>query len=137
MRILPLNKIMINFSSFFFSFESYWGLTVCSYYVTDAFQSEFTIYSCLNVKEFLARNRCDIWSLIDCNGTRTHNHLVHKQTLNSWAFVYKLGGCGFEFRCSHLIKFFYFFISLSFNTMMSVTIYLSAKINQFIIICFI
>ena len=38
-------------------------------------------------------------NLTDCNGTRTHNHLVHKRTV----FVYELSGCGFEFRCSHLI----------------------------------
>ena len=29
-----------------------------------------------------ARNRSNIWSLSDCNGTRTHNHLVRKRTLN-------------------------------------------------------
>ena len=29
-------------------------LTVCSYLVTYAFESEFTLYSCLNVKELLA-----------------------------------------------------------------------------------
>ena len=32
----------------------------CSYHVTYAFQSESTLYSCLNVKELLARNRCEI-----------------------------------------------------------------------------
>ena len=32
-------------------------LTVCSYHATYAFQSEFTLYSCQNVKELLARNR--------------------------------------------------------------------------------
>ena len=32
-------------------------LTVCSYHVTYAFQSESTLYSCLNFKELLARNR--------------------------------------------------------------------------------
>ena len=32
-------------------------LTVCSYHVTYVFQSESTLYSCLNVKEFLARRR--------------------------------------------------------------------------------
>ena len=37
------------------------------------------LYICLNVKELLARNRCNIWSLSDCNRTRTHNHLVRKQ----------------------------------------------------------
>ena len=33
---------------------------VCSYHVTYAFQSESTLYSCLNVKELLARNRREI-----------------------------------------------------------------------------
>ena len=98
-------------------------LTVCSYHVTYAFQSESTLYSCLNVKELLARNTRDIWGLSDCNGTRTHNHLVRKRTFNHLGklakctvqisthntaqsfkkvFVYKLSGCGFEYRCSHL-----------------------------------
>ena len=35
-------------------------LTVCSYHVTYAFQSESTLYSCLNVKELLARSRREI-----------------------------------------------------------------------------
>ena len=35
-------------------------LTVCYYYVTYTFQSETTLYSCLNVKELLTRNRRDI-----------------------------------------------------------------------------
>ena len=34
--------------------------TVCSYHVTYAFQSESTLYSCLNVKELLARSRHEI-----------------------------------------------------------------------------
>ena len=33
---------------------------ICSYHVTYAFQSESTLYSCLNVKELLARSRCEI-----------------------------------------------------------------------------
>ena len=37
-------------------------LTVCSYHVTYAFQSESTLYSCLNAKELLARNRREICS---------------------------------------------------------------------------
>ena len=37
--------------------------TICSDHVTFKFQSESTLYSCLNVKELLAWNRCDIWSL--------------------------------------------------------------------------
>ena len=35
----------------------------------------------LKVKELLAQNRRDIWSLSDCNRTQTHNHLVRKWTL--------------------------------------------------------
>ena len=44
-------------------------LTVCSYHAMYAFQREFTLYNCLNVKELLAWNRHDIWNLSDCNGT--------------------------------------------------------------------
>ena len=40
---------------------------------------------CLNVKEPLARSRRHIWSLSDCNGIWTHNHLVRKRTLNHLA----------------------------------------------------
>ena len=36
------------------------ALTVCFYHVTYAFQSESTLYSCLNVKELLARSRREI-----------------------------------------------------------------------------
>ena len=32
------------------------------------FQSESTLYSCLNVREILARNRRDIYGLSDSNG---------------------------------------------------------------------
>ena len=35
-------------------------ITVCFYHVTYAFQSESTLYSCLNVKELLARSRREI-----------------------------------------------------------------------------
>ena len=57
-------------------------MTVCYYHVTDTFQSESTLHSCLNFKELLARNRREIWSLSNCHDTRTHNHLVRKRTLN-------------------------------------------------------
>ena len=57
-------------------------LTVCSCHVTYAFQSESTLYSCLNVKELLARSRREIWRWSDCNWTGTQNHLVLKRTLN-------------------------------------------------------
>ena len=39
-------------------------LTVCSCHVTYAFQSESTLYSCLNVKELLASSRCKIFQLL-------------------------------------------------------------------------
>ena len=38
-------------------------LAVCSYHVTCAFQSESTLYSCLNFKELFARNRRGIYLL--------------------------------------------------------------------------
>ena len=66
-------------------FENIFYLTVSSCHVTYAFQSESTLYICLNVKELLSRNRREIWTLSDCNWTRTHNHLVPKQTLNHLA----------------------------------------------------
>ena len=62
-------------------------MTVCSCHVTYAFQSESTLYSCLNVKELLARSRRKIWSLSDCNWTRTHDHLVQRRTLNHSAKI--------------------------------------------------
>ena len=55
---------------------------LCSCHVTYAFQSERTLYSCLNVKELLARSRHEIWRLSDSNWIRTQNHLVHKRILN-------------------------------------------------------
>ena len=62
---------------------------VCFYHVTYVFQSESTLYICLNVKETLARNRRRIWNLSDCNGTRTHNYLACKRTLNHLAKLAK------------------------------------------------
>ena len=51
-------------------------LTASFYYVTYAFQSESTLFSCLNVKELLSRSGRDIWGLSDSNEIRKHNHLV-------------------------------------------------------------
>ena len=68
-------------------------LTVCFYHVTYAFQSESTLYKCLNVKELLARSRREIWRWSDCNWIRTHNHLVHKRTLNHLAKLAKWLSC--------------------------------------------
>ena len=89
--------------------------------VTCAFQSESTLYSCLNVKELLVRSRREISSVSDCNWTRSHNHLVNKKTLNhlaklaslaKWLSVSELSGCGFESSCSHLIMFKFDFANI-------------------------
>ena len=64
-------------------------LTVYSCHVTYTFQSESTLYSCLNVKELLAQSRREIWSLSDCNWTRTQIHLVRKKTHNHLAKLAK------------------------------------------------
>ena len=68
-------------------------LIVCFYHVMYEFESESTLYSCLNVKELLARSRRHIWRLSDCNGTRTHNHLLRKRTLNHLAKLAKWLSC--------------------------------------------
>ena len=56
--------------------------TVCSNHITYAFHSESTLYNRMNVKEPLARSRCKFGRFSDCSWTRTHKHLLHKQTLN-------------------------------------------------------
>ena len=90
-------------------------------HATYALQSESTLYSCLNVKELLARSRREISSVSDCNWTRNHNHLVNKKTLNhlaklvslaKWLSVSELTGCEFESSCSHLIMFKFDFTNI-------------------------
>ena len=49
------------------------------------FRVESLFYSCLNVKELLARKRRNILSLSDCHGTRTYKHLVRRRALNHLA----------------------------------------------------
>ena len=70
-----------------------YGAFVCYFHVTCTFQSESSPYSCLNVKELLAPNRCDIWALSDNNVIRTQKHLVHKRTLNHLAKLAKCLSC--------------------------------------------
>ena len=73
------------------SFGQFWNffpLTVCSYHVIYAFQSESTLYSCLNVKDPFskqARNLKFKW----LQRTRTHKHLVRKRTLSHLAKLAK------------------------------------------------
>ena len=68
-------------------------LTLCSCDVTYALQSEFTLYSCLNVKKILGGSRREIWSLSDCSWTRIQNHLVRKRTLNYFVKLVKWLSC--------------------------------------------
>ena len=64
-------------------------LTVCSYHVTYAFESDSIPYICLNIKELLAWNRHNILSF----KIQTHNHLVCKGTLNHLAKLAKWFSC--------------------------------------------
>ena len=79
MKNLVINFLIINFMM------DLKVKAVCSYHVTYAFQSESTLYSCLNFNDLVARSRREICNLSDCNWTRTHNHLVHKRKLNHLA----------------------------------------------------
>ena len=54
------DKTLKFFNQFQFLQTKLNSLTVCSYNVTYAFQSESTLHICMNVKELLARNRRDI-----------------------------------------------------------------------------
>ena len=67
--------------------------SVCYCHVTYLFHSEYLLYSCLNVKELFTRNRRDIWSLSNNNGTGW---------LNGWVFVYELSGRGLKSHWRHL-----------------------------------
>ena len=62
-------------------------------HVTYAFHSESTLYNCLNLKELIAWNRRDIWSLSDYNVIWTQNHLVRTRTLNNLAKLASLAKC--------------------------------------------
>ena len=82
--------------------------------LTYSFHSKSTVYSCLNVKKLLARNKCEIWSLQlgtckrvrDMTRTYSQMHRTNKYSLlssiiwpvclNGWAFVYEVNGCRFE-----------------------------------------
>ena len=75
----------------FSSLFKYLPNTVCSCHVTYAFQSESTLYGCLNVKELLARSRREIWRLV-CK--RTLNHLA------KWLSVLLRTDSAFEYSCN-------------------------------------
>ena len=62
-------------------------LTVCSFHITCVFQSECTLYSCLNFKELF------------CS----------KRAVSTWMSVYELSGCGLESCCSPRAYFWRYF----------------------------
>ena len=68
-------------------------MTVCPYHVTYAFQSKSKLYCYLNIKEIFDQKRHDIWGLSNSNGTRTHNQLFRKRTLNHFAKLAKWLSC--------------------------------------------
>ena len=77
----------------------------CYYHVTYAFQSEYTLCSCLNVKEHIPQNRHDIWSLSEY---RTDKFSQRKSIIwpvwqNGWKFVCELSDCGFEYHSCHIL----------------------------------
>ena len=57
MNLLKTDKQIVPYLD---GMETLKSLTVYSYHVTYAFQSEATLYSCLDVKELLARSRREI-----------------------------------------------------------------------------
>ena len=52
-----------------------------------------TLHSCLNVMEFSAWKKTDIWSLSRCTGNRTQNHFLRNRTLNHLAKLTKWLSC--------------------------------------------
>ena len=47
----------------------------------------------MSIKEFFARNKCEIQVLSDSNWNQTHNYLVCKWTLNHLAILAKWLSC--------------------------------------------
>ena len=67
--------------------------TECFYHFKNKFQSESRLHSCLNTKELLASNRCNIWSLSDSSRTLIHNLLASKWPFNHLAKLFKWFSC--------------------------------------------
>ena len=68
-------------------------LTVYSNHVKYAYHSECTLSNCQKVKKLFPQNRHKILRLSCCRGTRTHNHIVRKGTLNHLAQLAKWFCC--------------------------------------------
>ena len=104
MRLEPTTTFFLNeHSTISPNRPSYWTMlwvlfctvqfTQCFYHFKNEFQSESRLHSCLNVKELLAWNRCNIWSLSDSNMTLIHNLLACKWPFNHLAKLVKWFSC--------------------------------------------
>ena len=88
------------------------NMTARHHHVAYEFQSESTLYSCLNVKELLAWNRPHIWNLSDSKGIQTHKHLVRIQILNNLAKLAKWWSC-----CEYLsVRCIWLYVSIMSHT---------------------
>ena len=88
-------------------------ITICYSHVTYAFQSESTLYIWQNFKELLAQSRSKIWSVSDCNGTRTNKNLVGKQKLKNFAKLTKLLSW---FMSTYLYGWFWLYVIVNSRT---------------------
>ena len=64
----------------------------CMLFFTFSFQSEYTLFSSVNVKECLPRNRRDTWSLREYRADKysQRKSIIWPVWQNGWVFVYKL-----------------------------------------------
>ena len=104
MRLEPTTTFLLNeHSTISQNRSNYWTMlwvlfctvrfTECFYHFTNRFQSESRLHSGLNVKEVLAWNRRNIWSLSDSNRTLIHNLLACKRPFNHLAKLVKWFSC--------------------------------------------
>ena len=93
---------------FLYNTQRFYKKIICIHLLFDWFSGEncilFTFFYTKDDRFWQIKKKHDLWNnrFSDCNWTWTHNHLVHKLTLNGWVFIYELSGCGFESNCGHL-----------------------------------
>ena len=81
-EIWPFLKLTFTiFNCSLFTFPKKWNTGILISLVT-RFRVNLKFYSCLDLKELLAWNRHEIWSLSDYNWTRINNHLVCRWAIN-------------------------------------------------------
>ena len=85
-----LQPLISQVTTSFFKSKS---VTICFYHVMHAFQSESTLYICLNIKELLAQNRGHIWLWVrvpfqSLKSLKTSNQTIY--CINSHAIIFCL-----------------------------------------------